>query len=116
VPLLHPDPEVIDSGRRDAFLAHALVIGQKAFADVKNDPFTVFEAANKANLFAEDEEQLVAYLRVERPAETLSIPLRKRGDVAYLLLDNWPSDQLARLFHLGLQAPVMSRQSQSLLL
>ncbi len=114
VPLLHPDPEVIDSGQRDAFLAHALVIGRDAFAVVRNDPFAVFETV-KADLFAEDEEQLVAYLRAEPPAETLAIPHRKRGDVAYLL-DNWPSDQLARLFHLGLQAPVMSRQSQSLLL
>src|SRR5215469_956831 len=45
VPLLHPDPEIIDSGQRDAFLAHALVIGQNAFANIKNDPFAVFEAA-----------------------------------------------------------------------
>ena len=115
VPLLHPDPEVIDSGQRDAFLAHALVIGHDDFAAVRNDPFAVFEAAKQADLFAEDVEQLVAYLHGEQPAETLATPHRKPGDVAYLL-DNWPSDQLARLFDLGLQAPVMSRQSQSLLL
>lgn len=114
VPLLHPDPEVIDSGRRDAFLAHALVIGQDAFAAVRNDPFAVFEAANKAKLFAEEADQLVAYLHAE-PADKLDTPHRKRSDVAYLL-DYWPADQLARLFHLGMQAPVMSRQSQSLLL
>jgi len=115
VPLLQPDPEVIDSGRRDAFLAHALVIRHDAFAAVRNDPFAVFEAAKLADLFAEDVEQLVTYLRAEPPAETLSTRFRKPDDVSYLL-DNWPPDELARLFHLGLQAPVMNRQSQSLLL
>lgn len=115
VSLLQPDPEIIDAGRRDAFLAHALVIRQDAFAAVWNDPFAVFKAAERANLFAEDEEQLVAYLRAEPPAEILATPLRRRNDAAYLL-DNWLPDELAHLFHLGLQAPAMSGQNQSLML
>lgn len=115
VPLLRPDPEIIDASRRDAFLAHALVIGQEAFASVRNDPFAVFEAANLADLFATDVVQLVDYLRAAPPAKVLATPFRKPGDVAYLL-DNWPSDELARLFRLGLQAPAMSGQGQSLML
>src|SRR5215469_9001708 len=65
VPLLQPDPEVVDSSRRDAFLAHALVIRQDAFATLRSDPFAVFEAAEHADLFAEDVDRLVAYLRAQ---------------------------------------------------
>jgi hypothetical protein len=115
VPLLLPDPEIIDASRRAAFLAHALVIERHAFAAVRNDPFAIFEAARSANLFAEDEEQLATYLRTTPPAETLATPLRRPSDAAYLL-DNWPLPEIARLFALGLQASAMSRQGQSLLL
>lgn len=115
VALLLPDPEIIDSNRRAAFLAHALVIERQAFAAVRNDPFAVFEAAEAAHLFAQDEEQLAAYLHSTPPAETLAIPLRKPSSAAYLL-DNWPPGEVTRLFALGLQAPAMHRQGQSLLL
>ena len=115
VPLIHTDPEVIDSGRRDAFLAHALVIRRDAFDAVRSDPFAVFEAAGRAGLFAEDAEQLATYLRAEPPAQNLDAPLRAPGDVSHLL-DKWSPDELVHLFHLGLEAPTMARQNQSLLL
>ncbi|HEY1349290.1 MAG TPA: hypothetical protein VGF67_06665 [Ktedonobacteraceae bacterium] len=115
VPLLAPDPEVIDAGRRAAFLAHALVIERQAFATIRNDPFAVFEAARTADLFAQDVEHLVAYLREHPPAHTLATPWRMPGDVAYLL-DTWPLQDLAGLFHLGMQTSASGEPGRSLLL
>jgi hypothetical protein len=115
VSLLQSNPEVIDRSQRDAFLAHALVVSKEAFARVWNDPFAVFEAAEEAGLFAVDDEQLVGYLREKAPVERLTAPRRKRVDVASLL-EGWQSEELLKLFRLGLQASALSKQGQSLLL
>jgi len=115
IPLLQPDPDVIDLAQRDAFLAHALVVSKEEFLSVRNDPFAVFDAAERVGLFAEDEEQLVNYLHTEAPVEKLSTPMRKQADVNYLL-DNWLPQELFKLYQLGLQAPALSRQKQSLML
>jgi hypothetical protein len=113
VPLLAPDSEVIDAGRRAAFLAHALVIEREAFATIRNDSFAVFEAARMADLFAEDVERLVTYLRDQPPAQTLATPWRTPGDVAYLL-DTWPLEDLAHLFLLGVQTSAPGEPGRSL--
>ena len=114
VSLVQPDPDVIDRAQRDAFLAHALVVSKEAFASVWNNPFAVFDAAERDGLFAEDVEQLVSYLRRDAPSEKLSTPIRKRSEVSYLL-DNWQTEEeLLKLYQLGLQAPALSRQNQSI--
>jgi hypothetical protein len=115
VPLLQPDPDVIDRAQRDAFLAHALVVSKEEFASVRNDPFAVFEVAEREELFAEDVEQLVGYLHEKAPADRLATPIRKRAEVNYLLED-WQPEELLKLFRLGLQAHVLSRHGQSILL
>lgn len=115
VPLLQPDPDVIDIAQRDAFLAHALIVSKEAFASVWNDPFAIFEAAERDGLFAEDVEKLVGYLREEAPVEKLFAPTRKRAEVNYLL-ENWRPEELLKLYQLGLQAPALRRQQQSILL
>ena len=113
VPLPHPDPEVIDRSRRDAFLAHALVLNQEAFASVSNDPFALFDAAD--DVFIRDEEQLVDYLQEPAPASRLSVERRKPSGVRYLL-DNWQPEALLTLFRLGCQAPELDRLGRSILL
>jgi len=115
VPLIQPDPDVIDRAQRDAFLAHALVVSKEEFATVYNDPFAVFEAAENENLFAEDEEQLVSYLRGQEPVARLDVPLRRPDDGGGLLAD-WQPGDLLKLYQLGIQAPALSRQQRSLLL
>lgn len=115
VSLLQPDPDVIDRGQREAFLAHALVVSKEEFDSVHNYPFAIFEAAEQVGLFAEDVEQLVSYLREKAPAERLATPKRKLADGGYLL-GGWQLEDLWQLYRLGLQAPALSKQSQSLLL
>lgn len=113
VPLPDPDPEVIDRSRRDAFLAHALVLNQEAFASISNDPFVLFDAAY--DVFIRDEEQLVNYLQEPAPASRLSVERRKPSDVRYLL-DNWQSEALFTLFRLGWQSRELDRLGRSILL
>lgn len=114
IPLLQPDSEVIDHGQRDAFLAHALVIDRDEFANCRNDPFALIEAAEQANLFVDDVEQLVDVLRGKEPARRLNTPRRKPAEVGQLL-ENWEPEELWQLYRLGLRAPELSQRGQSLL-
>jgi hypothetical protein len=115
VPLHQPDPDVIDRAQRDAFLAHALIVSREEFALVRNNPFAVFEAAEREGIFAEDAEQLVGYLQEKAPEEKLFTPMRRPDQVSYLL-DDWAEEELFKLYQLGVQASALSRQGQSLLL
>ncbi|GCE08121.1 hypothetical protein [Dictyobacter aurantiacus] len=115
VPLAEIDPEVIDPAQRDAFLAHALVVSRADFARIRNDPFAIFDAAENNDIFAEDADRLVDYLRARAAEQMLAVPLRKRAAVNDLL-EGWRSEDLLRLYHLGMQAPLLSRQGRSLLL
>lgn len=115
VSLIQPDPDVIDIAQRDAFLAHALIVSKEAFASVRNDPFAICEAAEREDLFAQDVEKLVGYLRQEAPVEKLFVPMRKRAEVSYLL-QYWRPEELLKLYQLGLQAPTLRGKQQSILL
>jgi len=115
VSLLQPDPDVIDAGQRPAFLAHALVLSREEFENAYNDPFAIFEAAEDADLFASDEEQLVAYLQEKAPSEKLTTPRRTPARSGYLL-EGWTAEELWKCFCLAWQAQALKQQSHSLLL
>ncbi len=115
VPLIQPDPDIIDRAQRDAFLAHALVVSKEAFAAVRNDPFAIFEAAERESLFAEDEEQLVSYVREQEPMARLVVPLRNLVDGSGLIAD-WQPEDLLKLYRFGVLASALSRRQRSLLL
>lgn len=113
VPLFKPDREIIDRDQRDAFLAHALVLKREDFAQVRNDPFAIFEAAEHSQLFARNEQHVLMY-RKQAPPELLTAAIRqKQADNA---LSKWPKNEMQRLYQLGLQAPTMVQQKLSLLM
>ncbi|HVB24381.1 MAG TPA: hypothetical protein VNG51_20755 [Ktedonobacteraceae bacterium] len=115
VPLFRPNREIIDEYQRDAFLAHALVLSRADLAQVRNDPFAIFEAAEQSKLFAGNEEQLVRYLQQAAPSEQLHVHIRKKQQ-AQSFLGDWPRGEISKLYLLGLQAPTLLQQRQSLLM
>ena len=110
VSLISPDPEVVDRDQRDAFLVHALVLSQADFARIRNDPFALFAAADKYQVFAGQVSQLVQYLRVVRPPDRLPVDTRTQ--------DSYPLDssqqELLQLYRLVEAAPALAGQKQSI--
>lgn len=110
VSLLAPNREVIDRDQRDAFLAHALVLSRADFTRLRNDPFALFAAAERAQILAGQVEQLVGYLRATPPPQRLSVPMRTWTDAPLAC----SPEELRQLYRLATAAPVLSGQRQSI--
>ncbi|MBV9711653.1 MAG: hypothetical protein JO011_12185 [Ktedonobacteraceae bacterium] len=110
VSLISPDREVVDRDQRDAFLVHALVLSQADFARVRNDPFALFAAAEQRQVLAGQVSQLVQYLRVAPPPDSLYVPTRTQ--TSYPL--DGSQEELLQLYRLVEAAPTLTGQKQSI--
>ena len=111
--LVEPDRDIIDrDGRRDAFIAHALILAKEPFARIRNDPFAVITAAENNHIFAEDVGQLVHYIREKAPAEQITVTVRRHPAVD--LMAGWSAQLLYELYGLGRDAAGLLQRRESL--
>lgn len=111
VPILDPDPNIIDRNRRPgAFITHCCVLTKEEFSRVGNDPFAFF--LNR-HLFTDDVETMVSYHT--RPPEA-RVTVRRRQNLG-AVVDEWPETELLKLHTLCRQAATLTAQKkQSLFL
>jgi len=110
--LFSPDRQVIDREGRDAFLAHALILRQADFADLRNDPFAVFDAVEQAPWFVKSVPQIAA-LRTSGLPELIEVTPRTRPTQ---LPNGWSPQELQQLYTLGEAAPTLNVQKKALLM
>lgn len=104
--------EIIDRyGRDGAFIAHAILLSENDFSSIQNDPFSVFEGADK--LFASTPEQLRSYVKKTLPPKSLDLNLRKN----VIVHNHFSTTEWGLLFDIGSNASEkFTKQNRSLFL